>query len=58
MAGSALLYDVDPLVSNQLLVTATNADAGICSQISASYGLNGQVQVSGNALSIAPFVLP
>jgi hypothetical protein len=56
--GAAILYNIDPTLTGQVAVVATNGSAGSCAPDNAALGLTGQVEVGGGAISIAPIVLP
>jgi hypothetical protein len=56
--GAAVIYDIDPTLTGQVAVSATNPGAGSCAPDNAALGLTGQVEVGGGAISIAPIVLP
>ena len=56
--GAALFYNIDPTISDFLLVTAAAPDDGGCAPINGGLGFTGRVFVSGGAVSIDPFLLP
>lgn len=56
--GAAILYNIDPTVTSQVAVAATNPAPAGCSPENGTVGFTGQVQVAAGALSIAPIVIP
>lgn len=56
--GSALLYNVDPSISDFFIVTATNPDAGSCVPQNEADGFTGRVFVSAGAVTYDPLILP
>lgn len=56
--GLAMIYDVDPTISDFLVLRANKSDAGSCSPINASRGFTGRVAVAAGAVTFAPILLP
>ncbi len=56
--GAAVIYDIDPSLTGQVVVSASNPNEGSCAPDGAALGLTGMVEVGGAAISIAPIVLP
>jgi hypothetical protein len=56
--GLAMLYNIDPALSDFFVVTATNPDAGSCPPQNLAAGFTGRVFVSAGAVTYAPLILP
>ncbi len=56
--GDGLIYNIDSSVSDFLVVTATNPDAGNCPVQNESEGFTGRVYVAGSAVTLDPILLP
>ena len=56
--GGAVFYNVDPSLSDFVVISAENPDAGACEPLNASIGMTGRVYVAGGSAAIDPFLLP
>ena len=56
--GTAIFFNVDPTVSDYVLITAANPTPGTCDPRNASLGFTGRVLVTASALSYDAFLLP
>jgi hypothetical protein len=57
-AGAAILYNIDPTLSEFFVINYSNPDAGACQATNVAFGLTGRVYVPGNAVSVFPILLP
>jgi hypothetical protein len=58
MTGAALIYNIDPSISDFLDVTPMGPDGGDCPPTNASVGFTGRVFIIGGAVTIDPVLLP
>jgi hypothetical protein len=56
--GGAIFYNIDPTLSDFVVITAENPDAGACEPLNSSIGMTGRVYVAGGSAAIDPFLLP
>jgi hypothetical protein len=56
--GTSVFFNVDPTLSNYVLITATNPNPGYCDPRNATLGFTGRVVVVGGALSYDAFLQP
>ena len=56
--GGAVFYNIDPSVSDFVVISAENPDAGACEPINSSIGMTGRVYVTSGSAAIDPFLLP
>jgi hypothetical protein len=57
-SGVALVYNVDPSISDFLMLAASNPDAGSCEAIAGAEGFTGRLFVAGGATTIDFITLP
>jgi hypothetical protein len=56
--GAGLFYNIDPAISDFVIVNLTNPDAGTCIPINTTVGFTGRVYLSGNSVALDPIIMP
>jgi hypothetical protein len=56
--GVAILFNIDPAISNVAILTATNPDAGACPLVRGNVRATGRVVLENSAVTYAPMFTP
>jgi hypothetical protein len=56
--GSAILYNIDPTLTNGAILTATNPDAGACPLVQGAVQTTGYVALGNSTFTYAPLFTP